>query len=67
MGNDELSDTIADMERLIQGIEDMEIGENGFSEEIFGDIVDRAEISADGSIRFILPAGVKITEWLNEV
>lgn len=38
------------MERLIQSIEDTEIGENGFSEEIFGDIVDSAEISADGSI-----------------
>jgi site-specific DNA recombinase len=67
IGNDELSDTIADMERLIQGIEDAEISENGFPEEFFGDIVDRAEISVDGSIRFILPAGVKITEWLSEV
>ena len=67
MGNDELSETIADMERLIQGIEDAEINENGFPDDFFGDIVDRAEISADGSIRFILPAGVKITEWLNEV
>jgi site-specific DNA recombinase len=65
--NDDLSQIIEDMERLMQVITEIEIEDNDFSEELFEDIVHKTEIGADGSIRFILPAGVIITEWLDEV
>lgn len=64
LDHDSLNEIIEDLAWLTEVLRDTEVSENIFPQELFEEIVQRAEISADGSIRFLLPGEIVITERL---
>lgn len=64
LDHDNLNETIEDLAWLIETLREAEVAENAFPQELFEEIAQRAEISADGTIRFLLPGKIVITERL---
>ncbi len=67
LDNDGLNDSIGALEWLKQTIKAAQLDTGEFHSNVFEEIVEKAVINADGSICFILPGGVEITEQLCEV